>query len=137
MEMRPIRNDKDHSAALEMIESLWGADAGTPDADKLDVLVVLVDAYENDRWPVEALDPIETIKAHMEATGRNQSDLGKILGSRSRASEVIARKRPLTINMERAVASSSRIADCTLQTEKAHNCQSTLTGKRIGLAKTS
>ena len=74
---------------------------GSKEADALDVLAVLVDDYENTRWPIEVLDPIETIKAHMVATGRNQADLAQIVGSRSRASEVIGRKRALTLGMIR------------------------------------
>jgi len=105
MNIRPIRNDEDHRAALETIDRLWGAKAGSPDGDALDVLATLVDAYESTHWPVEALDPVDTIKAHMEATGRTQSDLAEAIGSRSRASEIIARKRPLTISMVRNLAS--------------------------------
>jgi HTH-type transcriptional regulator/antitoxin HigA len=105
MIIRPIRNDEDHRAALATIDRLWGAKVGSPDGDALDVLATLVDAYENTRWPIEAVDPVDTIKAHMEATGRNQADLAEVIGSRSRASEIIARKRPLTINMVRNIAS--------------------------------
>jgi HTH-type transcriptional regulator/antitoxin HigA len=105
MEIRPIRNDKDHAAALAQIERLWDAPEGSPKADALEVLSVLVDDYENSRWPIEDLDPIDLIKAHMGATGRGQTDLAQIIGSRSRASEVIARKRGLTISMIRSLAS--------------------------------
>jgi antitoxin component HigA of HigAB toxin-antitoxin module len=105
MEIRPIRNDKDHAAALRLIERFWGASDGTREADALDVLATLVDVYENSRWPVGKLDPIAAIKEHMAATGRTRADLAKVLGSRSRASELMARKRPLTINMLRALAS--------------------------------
>ena len=101
MDIHPIRNDADHSAALEMIERFWDAPDGSKEADTLDVLAVLVDDYENTRWPIEVLDPIETIKAHMVATGRNQADLAHVVGSRSRASEVIGRKRALTLGMIR------------------------------------
>ena len=105
VDIRPIRNDEDHRAALETIDRLWGSEPGSPKGDALDVLTILVDAYESTRWPIEDLDPVDTIRAHMEATGRNQSDLAKVVGSRSRASEIIARKRPLTINMVRNLAS--------------------------------
>jgi len=105
MDIHPIRNDADHSAALEMIERFWDAPDGSKEADALDVLAVLVDDYENTRWPIEVLDPIETIKAHMVATGRNQADLAQIVGSRSRASEVIGRKRALTLGMIRNLES--------------------------------
>lgn len=99
MDVRPIRTDADHALALKEISRLWGAKSGSRDGDKLDVLVTLVEAYENARWPIEAPDPIEAIKAHMEMTGRSQTDLADLLGSRSRASEVLARRRALTLPM--------------------------------------
>lgn len=105
MEIRPIRNDRDHATALELIERFWGAPEGSPESDALEVLSVLVDDYENTRWPIEPLDPIDLIKAHMGATERGQTDLAQVIGSRSRASEVIARKRALTISMIRSLAS--------------------------------
>jgi HTH-type transcriptional regulator / antitoxin HigA len=105
MDIRPIRTDEDHANTLKIIDSLWGAEAGTPEGDKLEVLIILADSYESTRWPSEPSDPVDTIKAHMEATERGQSDLAKLIGSRSRASEVMARKRPLTINMVRNLAS--------------------------------
>lgn len=105
MEIRPIRNDKDHAAALDLIERLWGAPDGSPEADALDVVSILVDDYENSRWPIKEADPIETIKEHMAATGRTQADLAKLVGSRPRASEIMSRKRALTINMIRNLAS--------------------------------
>lgn len=105
MDIHPIRNDEDHSAALALIERYWDAPDGSEEADALDVLAVLVDDYENTRWPIEAMDPIETIKAHMTATGRSQADLAELVGSRSRASEVIGRKRALTLGMIRNLES--------------------------------
>ncbi len=104
MHVRPIRTDKDHAAALNEIERFWGAGPGTPEGDTLDVLTVLVDDYENSRWPVKALDPVDTIKAHMQATGRSRADLAKVIGSRPRASEIMSRKRALTITMVRNLA---------------------------------
>jgi HTH-type transcriptional regulator/antitoxin HigA len=105
MKIRPIRNDEDHSAALALMERLWGAADGSPEADTLDVVSVLVDDYENTRWPIQELDPIDTIRAHMVASGRSQADLANVIGSRSRASEVIARKRALTLGMIRSLES--------------------------------
>jgi HTH-type transcriptional regulator/antitoxin HigA len=106
MEIRPIRTDKDHAAALALIERFWDAPEGSPEADALEVLSVLVDDYENARWPIKDLDPVDLIRAHMTATGRSQTDLAGVIGSRSRASEVIARKRALTIGMIRSLASA-------------------------------
>jgi len=103
MDIRPIRNDDDHTAALQEIERLWGAAPGTPEGDRLDVLVTLVDAYENERWPIEAGDPVDALTYAIEEMGRSQVELAKVLGSRSRASEVLKRKRALTVEMIRAV----------------------------------
>lgn len=99
MDIRPIRTHEDHKAALREIERLWGADIGTPEGDKLDVLVTLVEAYENTHWPIEAPDPVELIKAHMEVSGLTQSDLGAVLRSAPRASEILNRKRALSRDM--------------------------------------
>jgi HTH-type transcriptional regulator/antitoxin HigA len=104
MDIHPIRNDADHAKAIRLIERYWDAPEGSAEANALDVLSVLVDDYENTRWPIETLDPIETIKAHMLATERTQSDLAAVIGSRPRASEVIARKRALTIGMIRSLS---------------------------------
>ena len=99
MDIRPIRTDTDHEAALREIESLWGAGSGTPEGDRLDVLLTLADAYENQRWPIPAADPVEAIQDSMKMEGRSQSDLAALLGSASRASEILRRKRPLTLPM--------------------------------------
>ena len=99
MTLRPIVTDDDHSRALKQIDKLWGADPDTPDGAMLDALATLVQAYEEKRWPREPLDPVDTILASMEWNDRTQADLARLLGSRSRASEVINRKRPLTLDM--------------------------------------
>jgi HTH-type transcriptional regulator/antitoxin HigA len=99
MEIRPIISDLDHEAALKQIDRLWGAEPGTPEAATLDALATLVQAYEERRWPRERLDPIETIVASMQWNDRTQADLAALFGSRSRASEVLNRKRALTVEM--------------------------------------
>jgi HTH-type transcriptional regulator/antitoxin HigA len=99
MEIRPIVTDEDHQAALAEIDRLWGAAPGTPEGAVLDALATLVQAYEDRRWPPEALDPIEAIQASMQWNGRTQADLAELLGSRSRASEILNRKRALTVEM--------------------------------------
>jgi len=99
MKIRPIRTDADHEAALKEVERLWNAAPGSPDADKLDILATLIEAYEAKRYPLPAVDPIDFLKAHMEATGRQQSDLAALLGSKPRASEILNRKRVLTVEM--------------------------------------
>jgi HTH-type transcriptional regulator/antitoxin HigA len=99
MDIRPIRNDRDHAKAIRQIEKLWGAAADTPEADALEVLVTLVDAYEAKHHPIEPPDPIEAIKFRMEQQGLTRADLEPMIGSRARVSEVLNRQRPLTITM--------------------------------------
>ena len=99
MEIQPIVTDEDHRDALRKIELLWGAKSGTPEDARLDALVTLVEAYEERAWPVEQADPVATIEAHMSWNDYTQADLGKLLGSRSRASEILNRKRALTLEM--------------------------------------
>lgn len=88
MEIRPIRNDEDHAAALAEIEKLWGAAAGTEAGDKLDILATLVEKYEDTRWPIAdaALDPIDLLHYAISDLGHTQAELAELLGSRSRAS---------------------------------------------------
>lgn len=102
MDIRPIRNDEDHRVAVDAIRMLWNAAPGSPDEDRLDILATLVDAYERKRWPVDTLDPVEAIEAAMEAEGRTRADLAALIGQ-SRATEVLARKRGLTLQMIRKI----------------------------------
>jgi HTH-type transcriptional regulator/antitoxin HigA len=95
----PIRSAADHQHALAEIEQLWGAAVGTPEGDRLDVLMTLVDAHEREMWPDEELDPIDAIKARMENSGRTRKDFEAIVGSSGRASEILNRKRSLTLPM--------------------------------------
>lgn len=100
MEIKPIRNDKDHAAALREIEQLWGAALDTEDGDKLDILVTLVERYEDRRWPnTDDSDPIDLLHYAIDELGHSQAELADLLGSRSRASEVLNRRRPLTVEM--------------------------------------
>jgi len=119
MEIRPIRTDKDHRSALAQIEKLWGARAGTPAGDKLDILLVLVETYEERRWPLKSrrrFDPVDVLHFAIDELGHTQAELAKILGSRSRASEVLARRRPLTLEMIQKITASWKIpADLLVQ----------------------
>jgi len=99
--LKPIRTKADYEAALAAIERLWGARAGTPEGDRLDILATLVDAYENEHYPMDPPDPIEAIKFRMEQQGLDRKDLADILGSRTRVAEVLNRRRGLSINMIR------------------------------------
>lgn len=102
MNLRPIRTDEDHRAALAEIEACWGAAEGTEAGDRLDVLVALVESYEARRWPVEQgkrFDPVDVLHYAIDELGHTQAELAGLLGSRSRASEVLARKRALNVDM--------------------------------------
>lgn len=99
MDVHPIRNQRDHAQALREIERLWGARARTPEADKLEVLVTLVDAYEARHHPIDPPDPIDAILFRLEQMGLTRADLVNVIGSRARVSEVLNRRRPLSITM--------------------------------------
>lgn len=112
MEVRPIRTDEDHRAALAEIEASWGALEGTEAGDKLDVLLALVDAYETKRWPIDIddnFDPIDVLNHAIEELGRTQAELAELLGSRSRASEILSRRRALTVEMIHKISAAWRI----------------------------
>ena len=103
MAIQPIRTSADHDVALARIEAPWEARPGTPDHDELGVLSVLVSAYEDEQWSVLPPDPVDAIKFHMEQNGFRQKDLAGVIGSTSRASEILNRRRPLTVEMMRAI----------------------------------
>jgi HTH-type transcriptional regulator / antitoxin HigA len=89
MDIHPIRNDDDHRRALREVERLWGAQEGTPEGDKLDVLTTLIEAYENRYYPVPDADPVDILHFAIDDMGRSQAELAALLGSRARASEVL------------------------------------------------
>ena len=103
MTIKPIKTERDYRKALKEIEKLWDAKPNTPMGDRLDVLVTLVEAYERKHYKVDPPDPIEAIKFRMEQLDLKPSDLAKILGGRSRVSEVLNRKRKLTVEMMRSL----------------------------------
>jgi len=105
MHIRPIRTDADQQAALREIEALWGAEDGSDASDRLDVLVTLVDAYEANRWPIAPLDPVQAIEAAMAMNGQTSADVAALVGQ-SRATEILARKRALTLGMIRKIAAA-------------------------------
>ncbi len=119
MQIHPIRNDKDHRNALAEIEKLWGAPTGTPEGDKLDILTTLVETYESRRWPLRnrrRFDPVDVLHYAIDELGHSQAELADILGSRPRASEVLARRRPLTLEMIQKINASWKIpADLLVQ----------------------
>lgn len=99
IDIRPIRNERDYSWALAEIEKYFDREpaAGTPAAARFDILAALIEGYEAKHWPIEAPDAVSAIKFRMQQRGWTQQDLAKLLGSKSRASEILARKRGLTL----------------------------------------
>ena len=103
MDIRPIHTLADHKAALARVEALWDAKPHTRKHDELEILTVLVAAFEEERWPIFPPDPVEAIRFHMEQNGLRNRDLAAVVGSESRASEILSRRRPLTVQMIRAI----------------------------------
>ena len=101
MEIKPIKTENDYNQALERLEFIFDAKMGSPEGDELEVLGILIDQYENDHFPIGMPDPIEAIKFRMEQMGYNQNDLANIVGLKSRASEILNRKRKLSLEMIR------------------------------------
>jgi HTH-type transcriptional regulator/antitoxin HigA len=101
MQIKPIKTEADHAAALREIESLWGAGERTPEGDRLEVLTTLVEAYEQARFPIDAPDPIEAIKFRLEQQGADKKTLIGVIGNRTRVYEVLRRDRPLSLAMIR------------------------------------
>ncbi len=109
MTLRPIRTKREHQAALKEIEALWEAPSGSPEADRLEVLTLLVEAYERKQYPIEAPDPIDFLLFVMEAREMTRKDLEPYIGSRARVAEVLNRVRPLTLEMIRRLASGLKL----------------------------
>jgi HTH-type transcriptional regulator/antitoxin HigA len=99
--IRPIKTEEDYEWALTEITRYFDKqpEIGSPDGDRFDVLATLIEAYEDQHYPISAPDPVSTIVAHMEMAGLKQGALAEVLGSRPRASEVLNRKRALTMDM--------------------------------------
>lgn len=104
MELKPIRTKTEYKAALREIEALMDAAPGSPKADKLEVLAMLVEQYEAKHYPIPAPDPIEFLNYAMEARGLTRKDLEPFIGSRGRVAEVLNRVRPLTLAMIRSLS---------------------------------
>ena len=109
MDIRPIRTKAAYRAALKEVERLWDAEPGTPDGDRVDVLVTLIEAYEATHYPIPAPDPIAAIEFMMEQKGLTRRDLEPAIGSRGRVPEVLNRKRPLTLPMVRELSALLQI----------------------------
>ena len=109
MNILPIKNDTDYEAALERINALMDAKHNTPEGDELEVLALMVNAYEDTHYPIDAPDPIDFLKDAMTFRGYAQKDLALLLKSRPRASEILNRQRPLTLSMIRLISQTWQI----------------------------
>ena len=103
MNIKPIKTEQDHSNSIKRIEVLWGAKRDTPEGDELDLLVTLVEAYEMKHFPIAPPDSIDAIKFRMEQMGMTKADMVKYLGTQSRVSEILNRKRKLTLKMVKSL----------------------------------
>src|SRR5690606_5593586 len=109
MEIKPIKTESDYNHALERLDQIFDAMPGTPEGDELEVLGILIDQYENEHFPIGMPNPIEAIKFRMEQLGYNQSDLANVVGLKSRASEILNKKRKLSLEMIRKLHAEMRI----------------------------
>jgi len=110
MDIRPIKTEKDYNDSIKRIEELWGAKKDTPQGDELDLLVTLVESYEIKHYPIAPPDPVDAIKFRMEQMDMTRADMVKYLGSQSRVSEVLNRKRKLTLGMVKSLYKELRIS---------------------------
>lgn len=116
MEIKPIKTENDYINSIKRIEELWGAKKDSAEGDELDLLCTLVESYEIHHCPVTAPDPIDAIQFRMEQMGITKSDLAKYLGAQSRVSEVLNRKRQLTLKMVKSLYNDLKIpADVLLK----------------------
>jgi HTH-type transcriptional regulator/antitoxin HigA len=120
MDIRPIKSGTDYSETLKEIESLMMAEANSPEGDRLDVLVTLIEAYERKHYPIDFPDPIEAIKFRMEQQGLTVDDLVPVIGRKNRVYEILARKRPLTLRMIEGLHSSFSIPTESLIKHSTH-----------------
>jgi HTH-type transcriptional regulator/antitoxin HigA len=99
MKIKPIKSKRDYDAALKEVQQLWNAEPNTPDGDNLEILITLIEAYEEKHYPIDPPDPIEAIKFRMEQKGLRKVDLALMMGGKNRVSEVLSGKKPLTLKM--------------------------------------
>jgi HTH-type transcriptional regulator/antitoxin HigA len=109
MKIAPIRNEKDYQNALDRLELIFDATKGSEQGDELEILSILIDRYENENFPIGMPDPIEAIKFRMEQMGMKQKDLAEVVGFKSRVSEILSKKRKLTLDMIRKLNTTLHI----------------------------
>src|SRR2546421_1099382 len=121
MNIRPIKTERDYKAALRRVDELWNSPQGSPEEDELTVLATLIDAYEDEHYPVNLPDPIEAIKFRLEQQGLDRRALIGVIGQRSRDYEILSGKRTLTLNMIRTLREKFGIsADALIQDLRKH-----------------
>ena len=103
MTIKPIKNKGDYQKALARLDVIFEAKSGSKEGDELEVLSILVDTYEKEKFPISFPDPIEAIKFRMEQLGYTQKDLARVVGLKSRASEILSKKRKLNLEMIRSI----------------------------------
>jgi HTH-type transcriptional regulator/antitoxin HigA len=109
MEIKPIRNEADYKEALERLEKIFDAKRGTKEGDELEILSILIDNYESENFPIDMPDPISAINFRMEQMGLKQKDLVEMIGFKSRVSEIMNKKRKLTLEMIRKLNATLKI----------------------------
>ena len=109
MEIKPIKTKQDYDQALQRLELIFEAKIGTKEGDELEVLGILIEKFEDDYFPIDLPDPIEAIKFRMEQMDYSQNDLAKVIGLKSRASEILNKKRKLSLEMIRNLHSIMKI----------------------------
>ena len=114
MRLKPIKNEKDYQNALERLEVIFDASIDTREGDEAEILSLLIENYENEHYPIEPPDPIEAIKIRMEELNMQQKDLVGIIGGKSRVSEILNRKKRLTVDMIRELERSLQISASVL-----------------------
>lgn len=114
MKLKPIKTEEEYNKALERLEEIFDSIPGTSEGDELEILGILIENYENNTFTIDFPDPIEAIKFRMEQLNYTQNDLGEIIGLKSRASEILNKKRKLSLNMIRKLSKSLNISSDVL-----------------------
>ncbi len=109
MNIRPLKSKKDYKLALARLEKIFDSKSDTPEGDELEILAILIEKYESTHFAIDFPDPIEAIKFRMEQLGYNQTDLANVIGFKSRVSEILTKKRKLSLDMIRKLNSSLNI----------------------------
>lgn len=109
MNINLLKTENDYNRALEKLELLFDSKKGTQEGDELELLALVIEQYENEKFPIDLPDPIEAIKFRMDQMGFNQNDLAELIGFKSRASEILNRKRKLTLEMIRKLHTTLNI----------------------------